>query len=74
LNAGGAEGSGNIPEYLKKAEGRLREEEERVVRYLHAKTRKDLVTRCESVLLRAHAPRMWDAFQVSPPFLVLFAR
>ncbi|KAJ7743248.1 ubiquitin-protein ligase [Mycena maculata] len=63
LNAGGAEGSGNIPEYLKKAEARLREEEERVVRYLHAKTRKDLVGRCENVLLRAHAPRMWDAFQ-----------
>ncbi|KAJ7098549.1 Cullin [Mycena belliarum] len=63
LNAGGAEGSGNIPEYLKKAEGRLREEEERVVRYLHTKTRKELVGRCESVLLRAHAPRMWDAFQ-----------
>ncbi|KAF8207656.1 Cullin-domain-containing protein [Mycena galopus ATCC 62051] len=63
LNAGGAEGSGNIPEYLKKAETRLREEEERVVRYLHAKTRKELVGRCESVLLRAHAPRMWDAFQ-----------
>jgi cullin 1 len=64
LDAGGAEGSGNIPEYLKKAEGRLREEEERVVRYLHAKTRKELVGKCESVLLRAHAPRMWDAFQV----------
>ncbi|KAJ7871886.1 Cullin [Mycena olivaceomarginata] len=63
LDAGGAEGSGNIPEYLKKAEGRLREEEERVVRYLHAKTRKELVGKCESVLLRAHAPRMWDAFQ-----------
>ncbi|KAJ6464451.1 ubiquitin-protein ligase [Mycena sanguinolenta] len=63
LNAGGTEGSGNIPEYLKKAEGRLREEEERVVRYLHAKTRKELVGRCESVLLRAHAPRMWEAFQ-----------
>jgi cullin 1 len=59
---------------LKKAEGRLREEEERVVRYLHAKTRKDLVTRCESVLLRAHAPRMWDAFQVSPPSPILFTR
>ncbi|KAJ6559980.1 Cullin repeat-like-containing domain protein [Mycena capillaripes] len=44
LNAGGAGegGSGNIPEYLKKAEGRLREEEERVVRYLHAKTRMEL--------------------------------
>ncbi|KAJ7202549.1 Cullin [Mycena pura] len=63
LNAGGTEGSGNIPEYLKKAESRLREEEERVVRYLHTKTRKDLVGRCENVLLRAHAPRMWDAFQ-----------
>ncbi|KAJ7455823.1 Cullin [Mycena latifolia] len=63
LNAGGTEGSGNIPEYLKKAEGRLREEEERVVRYLHNKTRKELVGRCETVLLRAHAPRMWDAFQ-----------
>ncbi|KAJ7127630.1 Cullin [Mycena epipterygia] len=63
LNAGGTEGSGNIPEYLKKAEARLREEEERVVRYLHAKTRKELVGRCETVLLRAHAPRMWDAFQ-----------
>ncbi|KAJ7508747.1 Cullin [Mycena galericulata] len=63
LNAGGAQGSGNIPEYLKKAEARLREEEERVVRYLHAKTRKDLVGRCETVLLRVHAPRMWDAFQ-----------
>ncbi|KAJ7681877.1 ubiquitin-protein ligase [Mycena polygramma] len=56
-------GGGNIPEYLKKAEGRLREEEERVVRYLHAKTRKELVGKCEGVLLRAHAPRMWDAFQ-----------
>nr|GAT58085.1 ubiquitin-protein ligase [Mycena chlorophos] len=63
LNAGGTEGSGNIPEYLKKAEIRLREEEERVVRYLHTKTRKELVGKCESVLLRAHAPRMWEAFQ-----------
>ncbi|KAJ7765141.1 ubiquitin-protein ligase [Mycena olivaceomarginata] len=58
LNAGGTEGSGNIPEYLKKAEGRLREEEERMMC-------KELVVRCENVLLRAHAPRMWDAFQ--PP-------
>ncbi|KAJ7033020.1 Cullin, partial [Mycena alexandri] len=55
-------GTGNIPEYLKKAEGRLKEDE-RVVRYLHAKTRKELVSRCEGVLLRAHAPRMWEAFQ-----------
>ncbi|KAJ7864809.1 Cullin repeat-like-containing domain protein [Mycena olivaceomarginata] len=48
LNAGGTEGSRNIPE---------------VVRYLHAKMRKELVGKCENVLLRAHAPRMWDAFQ-----------
>ncbi|KAJ6555412.1 hypothetical protein DFH09DRAFT_1365754 [Mycena vulgaris] len=37
--------------------------EARVVSYLHAETRKDLVGRCESVLLRAHAPRMWETFQ-----------
>jgi cullin 1 len=37
-----------------------------VVRYLHAKTRKELVGKCENVLLRVHAPRMWNAFQVSP--------
>ncbi|KAJ7883910.1 Cullin family-domain-containing protein [Mycena olivaceomarginata] len=57
LNAGGTEGSANITEYLKKVEGRLREEE-RSRRCLHTKTRKELV----GVLLRAHAPRMWDTF------------
>ncbi|KAJ7767563.1 Cullin family-domain-containing protein [Mycena olivaceomarginata] len=38
--------------------------EERVVRYLHAKTRKELVGTCEGVLLR----RMWDAFQAPLDF------
>ncbi|KAJ7804400.1 Cullin family-domain-containing protein [Mycena olivaceomarginata] len=38
-------------------------EEERVVRYLHAKTRKEVVGKCEGVLLRAYVLRMWDVFQ-----------
>ncbi|CAK5283558.1 unnamed protein product [Mycena citricolor] len=54
--------SGSVPEYLVRVETRLREEDERVTRYLHEKTRKDLITRCESVLLRAHAPKLWEAF------------
>ncbi|KAF8207668.1 Cullin protein neddylation domain-containing protein [Mycena galopus ATCC 62051] len=64
----------NIPEYLKKAETRLRKEEER---YLHAKTRKELVGRCESVPSRAHAPRMWVHFRYlhlpAPPRLPTYA-
>ncbi|KAJ7812562.1 Cullin family-domain-containing protein [Mycena olivaceomarginata] len=43
--------AGGGGEWEKEAEGRLREEEERVVRHLHAKTRKELVGRCESALL-----------------------
>ncbi|KAJ6585801.1 Cullin repeat-like-containing domain protein [Mycena capillaripes] len=63
IKAGSTEGSGNIPKYLKKVEARLHEEEERVVRYLHATTREELVGPCENVLLHAHAPRIWEAFQ-----------
>lgn len=52
-----------VSEYLKKAEDRLREEEDRVERYLHTKTRKELITKCEHVLIREHAELMWDNFQ-----------
>lgn len=52
-----------VSDYLKKAEDRLREEEDRVERYLHTKTRKELITKCEHVLIREHAERMWDNFQ-----------
>jgi cullin 1 len=37
-----------VPDYLKKAEERLREEENRVDRYVHSKTRKFLISKCEN--------------------------
>ena len=53
----------SVPDYLKKAEERLREEENRVERYLHAKTRKELISKCENVLIRAHGEVLWESFQ-----------
>ncbi|KAF5369550.1 hypothetical protein D9758_002557 [Tetrapyrgos nigripes] len=52
-----------VSEYLKKAEERLREEEDRVDRYLNQQTRKTLISKCEHVLIREHAELMWDSFQ-----------
>ncbi|KAF9242574.1 Cullin [Melanogaster broomeanus] len=53
----------SVSDYLKKAEERLREEEDRVDRYLNAETRKQLVSKCEHVLIRQHSELMWDSFQ-----------
>ncbi|KAL1716976.1 Cullin [Schizophyllum commune] len=53
----------SVSDYLKKAEDRLKEEEDRVERYLHTKTRKDLISRCENVLIREHLELMQDSFQ-----------
>jgi len=53
----------SVPDYLKKAEERLREEENRVERYLHTKTRKELINKCENVLIREHGELMWESFQ-----------
>ena len=53
----------SVSDYLKKAEDRLREEENRVERYLHNKTRKELVSKCEEVLIREHSELMWESFQ-----------
>ncbi|SJL07353.1 probable SCF complex member Cullin 1 [Armillaria ostoyae] len=53
----------NVPDYLKKAEERLREEEDRVERYLHTETRKTLISKCEEVLINSHSDLMWDSFQ-----------
>jgi len=52
-----------VSDYLKKAEERLKEEEDRVERYLHTTTRKLLITKCEHVLVRAHSNLMWENFQ-----------
>lgn len=53
----------SISDYLKRAEDRLREEEDRVERYLHTKTRKELISKCEHVLIREHSELMWESFQ-----------
>lgn len=53
----------SVPDYMKKAEERLREEEDRVERYLNTNTRKALVSKCEHVLIREHAERLWEHFQ-----------
>ncbi|KAJ4478974.1 ubiquitin-protein ligase [Lentinula aciculospora] len=55
--------SNTVSEYLKKAEDRLREEEDRIERYLHTSTRKELITKCEHVLIREHSELMWESFQ-----------
>jgi len=50
-------------DYLKKAEERLKEEEDHVERYLHTTTCKLLITKCEHILVQAHAGLMWENFQ-----------
>lgn len=53
----------SVADYLKKAEERLREEEDRVERYMNTNTRKALIQKCEHVLIREHAELMWENFQ-----------
>ncbi|KAF8076837.1 Cullin [Lyophyllum atratum] len=55
--------SNSVSDYLKKVEDRLKEEEDRVERYLHTKTRKELISKCDDVLIRQHAELMWESFQ-----------
>ncbi|KAF7343139.1 Ubiquitin-protein ligase [Mycena venus] len=54
----------DISDYLTNAERRVREEGERVMRYLGLMMPKELVSRCENVVLRAYAPLMRDVFQI----------
>ncbi|SCZ98135.1 BZ3500_MvSof-1268-A1-R1_Chr3-3g06598 [Microbotryum saponariae] len=56
-------GANSVTEYMKKAEMRLAEEENRVDLYLHASTRKGLVSKCEEVLVKNHAGKMQEEFQ-----------
>jgi cullin 1 len=53
----------SVLDYLKKVEQRLKEEEDRVERYLHPTTRTLLITKCEHVLVRDHAALMWENFR-----------
>ncbi|KAJ3281904.1 hypothetical protein HK104_011212 [Borealophlyctis nickersoniae] len=52
-----------ITDYMKKAEARLAEEEDRVKLYLHQSTRVPLITKCEQVLIANHTTPMQEAFQ-----------
>jgi cullin 1 len=53
----------SLSDYLKKAEGRLKEEEDRVERYLHATTRKLLITKCVHVFVHPRTEIMWENIQ-----------
>jgi cullin 1 len=53
----------SVTDYMKKAETRLSEEENRVKMYLHTSTNKPLITTCEAVLVKNHTDIMWDEFQ-----------
>nr|CAG8450515.1 15685_t:CDS:10 [Entrophospora candida]CAG8455846.1 12807_t:CDS:10 [Entrophospora candida] len=53
----------SVTDYMKKAETRLIEEENRVQMYLHPSTHKILISTCETVLVKNHTDIMWDEFQ-----------
>ncbi|KAL1918275.1 uncharacterized protein VTP21DRAFT_2935 [Calcarisporiella thermophila] len=53
----------SVPEYMKKAETRLKEEENRVKLYLHQSTLKNLKLICENVLIKEHIGLIQDEFQ-----------
>ncbi|KIM41144.1 hypothetical protein M413DRAFT_445858 [Hebeloma cylindrosporum] len=54
--------SHSMSDYLQKAEDRLREEEDRVKRYLNARTREPLIGICEQILVRERSSLIWDSF------------
>ena len=53
----------SIPDYMKKAEARLAEEESRVQMYLHNSTYKPLLNTCETVLIKNHTGPIQEEFQ-----------
>ena len=54
----------SVVEYMKKAEARLQEEEERVKVYLHPDIAIPLKKACNKVLIAEHSPVLRDEFQV----------
>ncbi|BEJ10695.1 hypothetical protein CspHIS471_0101170 [Cutaneotrichosporon sp. HIS471] len=53
----------SVPDYMKKAEDRLKEEQDRINLYLHDSTRRELKETCEQALIKAHEKIMQDEFQ-----------
>ncbi|CAO1622432.1 unnamed protein product [Sympodiomycopsis kandeliae] len=56
-------GANSVTDYMRKAETRLKEEEDRIEMYLHPTTRNKLVQKCDQVLIRGHAQLLWDEFE-----------
>lgn len=52
----------SVTDYMKKAETRLKEEDDRVEMYLHPSTRQRLIKKCENVLITAHVQLLWEEF------------
>lgn len=53
----------SVTDYMKKAETRLLEEEDRVELYLHASTRRPLSDVCREQLVATHQQLLWDHFK-----------
>ena len=55
--------SDQVPEYLKKAQKRLKDEQERCDKYLNESTRSELEKRCLQVLVEQHLDIFYSEFQ-----------